>query len=117
MRVAQCGRGSKSGAAGFHPPIRIQPLRPWLSEPASDRFPERRNAAFSAPGERFSRADQLLVKRMAEEEGVEPPCESARNRFSRPPVSTTHPFLRSYSIISRLAVTPHRLPAGGPICG
>src|SRR6185312_9330857 len=31
---------------------------------------------------------------MAEEEGFEPPCESPRKRFSRPPVSTTHPFLR-----------------------
>src|SRR5690242_7795665 len=110
MRVAQCGRGSKSGAAGFHPPIRIQPLRRWLSESASARFRSDKTQLFSALGERFIRADQLLIKRMAEEEGFEPPCESPRKRFSRPPVSTTHPFLRSYSIISRLAVTPRRLP-------
>ena len=30
---------------------------------------------------------------LAEEEGFEPPCELPRKRFSRPPVSTTHPFL------------------------
>src|SRR5262245_6991859 len=40
----------------------------------------------------------LLINphRVAEEEGFEPPCELPRKRFSRPPVSTTHPFLRSY---------------------
>src|ERR1017187_10571668 len=32
---------------------------------------------------------------MAEEEGFEPPCESPRKRFSRPPVSTAHPFLHN----------------------
>src|ERR1700722_2307001 len=31
---------------------------------------------------------------VAEEEGFEPPGEFPRQRFSRPPVSTTHPFLR-----------------------
>jgi hypothetical protein len=30
---------------------------------------------------------------VAEEEGFEPPDEFPRQRFSRPPVSTTHPFL------------------------
>ena len=41
---------------------------------------------------------------MAEEEGFEPPYESPRKRFSRPPVSTTHPFLQiqSYLISSRV---------------
>src|ERR1041385_2718701 len=40
---------------------------------------------------------------MAEEEGFEPPCEFPRKRFSRPPVSTTHPFLHvpSYLILTR----------------
>src|SRR4051794_5354874 len=31
---------------------------------------------------------------LAEEEGFEPPYDLRRKRFSRPPVSTTHPFLR-----------------------
>src|SRR5580658_4614547 len=35
------------------------------------------------------RIEQIL----AEEEGFEPPCTFRRKRFSRPPVSTTHPFL------------------------
>ena len=39
--------------------------------------------------------EQVVVIMLAEEEGFEPPCESPRKRFSRPPVSTTHPFLRS----------------------
>ncbi len=34
---------------------------------------------------------------MAEEEGFEPPEPSRVQRFSRPPVSTTHPFLQSLS--------------------
>jgi hypothetical protein len=34
---------------------------------------------------------------MAEEEGFEPPDEFPRQRFSRPPVSTTHPFLHQLS--------------------
>jgi uncharacterized protein (DUF433 family) len=39
------------------------------------------------------RIEQIL----AEEEGFEPPCTFRRKRFSRPPVSTTHPFLRLLS--------------------
>ena len=35
-------------------------------------------------------------RQLAEEEGFEPPCESPRKRFSRPPVSTTHPFLQNH---------------------
>ena len=53
-------------------------------------------------------ADAVNAKmRMAEEEGFEPPCESPRKRFSRPPVSTTHPFLRArYPYYTRLTRYP-----------
>src|SRR3982750_3091461 len=53
---------------------------------------------------------------MAEEEGFEPPCELPRKRFSRPPVSTTHPFLRTLSYPISVCATdvtlkslPHRV--------
>src|SRR5215475_8862515 len=52
--------------------------------------------------------------RMAEEEGFEPPCESPRKRFSRPPVSTTHPFLRSLLGNSILAIASFRQKAVEP---
>src|SRR3954464_13737231 len=42
----------------------------------------------------FDCNDLDVSRSLAEEEGFEPPCESPRKRFSRPPVSTTHPFLR-----------------------
>jgi hypothetical protein len=40
-----------------------------------------------------------ITLKMAEEEGFEPPDEFPRQRFSRPPVSTTHPFLRVLSYL------------------
>src|ERR1035437_2613229 len=53
-----------------------------------------------APGPSRTSLEEALssnaqtAENLAEEEGFEPPCESPRKRFSRPPVSTTHPFLR-----------------------
>src|SRR4051812_23696492 len=46
------------------------------------------------------RAGRARRSAVAEEEGFEPPCESPRKRFSRPPVSTTHPFLRDHPYYS-----------------
>src|SRR5271156_1444596 len=61
--------------------------------------------------------------KMAEEEGFEPPEPFRVQRFSRPPVSTTHPFLRHYlsSILSPddiagSAVSCHRAARSAHAC-
>src|SRR5665213_2676519 len=43
---------------------------------------------------------------LAEEEGFEPPEPFRVQRFSRPPVSTTHPFLRSLSYLLQALFPP-----------
>src|SRR5215475_2049915 len=54
--------------------------------------------------------------RMAEEEGFEPPCEFPRKRFSRPPVSTTHPFLRLLSYLIPSCYGCVTMPLLGHVC-
>jgi hypothetical protein len=43
-------------------------------------------------------SDKSMI--LTEEEGFEPPARFPVQRFSRPPVSTTHPFLRVLSYLT-----------------
>ena len=51
------------------------------------------NAAATAI-KRISIVESNILRERTEEEGFEPPVRFPVQRFSRPPVSTTHPFLR-----------------------
>ena len=56
----------------------------------------RANRKFFESGDSYGRPVLPNIDNLAEEEGFEPPCESPRKRFSRPPVSTAHPFLQTH---------------------
>src|SRR5262245_20879696 len=75
------------------------PARPAIANDFMAHSAPQAIDSISARGDAFDGVGECQEVRagfqlLAEEEGFEPPCESPRKRFSRPPVSTTHPFLR-----------------------